>query len=305
MKKLLNQAFKKYICIAISFYSLNGTAQKEERNYNKGVANSIDRIWELTSEYKRGTFKISEYQPIYVIPFKWTDNPNRQPISLNPNRPIPEYKDFQNIETEFQVSLKSKIIQGMFSGKGDLWIGFTQVSYFQIYNTKLSRMFRETNYEPEVIFTYPLNLSAGDFKMKMIGLSLNHQSNGKEEVNSRSWNRLILMGAFEYKNWTMETKFWYRLSEDRAEDDNHHIEKYIGKSEFQFSYQTRKYIFVFTHRNNLNFNTNRGFSEFSFIRPIFGNVKMISRLSYGYGESMIDYNHKQTSFALGFVIADF
>lgn len=79
----------------------------------------------------------------------------------------------------------------MFFGKGDLWVGFTQVAHWQLYNSDLSRPFRETNYEPEVIFTYPLRFSTGDFKMKMIGLSLNHQSNGKEELNSRSWNRII------------------------------------------------------------------------------------------------------------------
>lgn len=32
----------------------------------------------------------------------------------------------------------------------------------------------------------------------MIGLSVNHQSNGKEAAHSRSWNRFILMGIFQW-----------------------------------------------------------------------------------------------------------
>ena len=110
---------------------------------------------------------------------------------------MPEWRDYQHIETKFQLSLKAKIMQDAF-GKGDVWVAFTQQAYWQMYNGKLSRPFREINYEPELIFTYPLNLSAGAFKMKMIGLSVNHQSNGKEAAHSRSWNRFILMGIFQW-----------------------------------------------------------------------------------------------------------
>jgi len=55
------------------------------------------------------------------MPFRFTDKPTEQPISLNPDRPIPEWRDYQHIETKFQVSLKAKIMQDAF-GKGDVWV---------------------------------------------------------------------------------------------------------------------------------------------------------------------------------------
>lgn len=160
---------------------------------------TISKIWELDKEDQRGTFRFLEYLPMYALPFRFTDQPTEQPISLNPTRPIPERRDYQHMEMKFQVSLKAKIMQDAF-GKGDVWVAFTQQAYWQMYNGELSRPFREINYEPELIFTYPMNLSAGHFKFKMLGLSVNHQSNGKEAAHSRSWNRFILMGVASWRN---------------------------------------------------------------------------------------------------------
>ncbi len=202
---------------------------KPEENINKKVIleRAISKIWELDREDQRGTFKFLDYQPMYVMPFRFTNKPTEQPISLNPDRPIPEWRDYQHIETKFQVSLKAKILQDAF-GKGDVWVAFTQQSYWQMYNGQLSRPFRELNYEPELIFTYPLNLSAGNFKMKMAGLSINHQSNGKEAAHSRSWNRFILLGIFQYNDILINMSLWKRFTEKPREDDNPDIENYMG-----------------------------------------------------------------------------
>lgn len=272
----------------------------------QGVSEMIDKTWELTPQYRRKNFRLSDYRPVYLIPLKWSDRPNRQPIGLNPNRPIPEYKDYDNVEAKFQVSLKSKIIRGLFNGKGDIWVGFTQVSYWQVYAQRLSRPFRETNYEPEVMFIYPVRFSWGDFKMKMVGLSLNHESNGKEEVYSRSWNRVILMTSFEYKNWVMNAHIWGRLSEKEDMDDNPYIEDYIGRGNIQLIYNPSKNRFLsITHRNNFSLRKNRSYTEISLVHNILGSFNGFFQISHGYGESLIDYNHKQTIFSVGIAFADF
>ena len=188
--------------------SLQELPKPEQKAYRKAqLERALSKIWELDREDQRGTFKFVDYLPMYVMPFRFTDKPTEQPVSLNPNRPIPEWRDYQHIETKFQVSLKAKIMQDAF-GKGDVWVAFTQQSYWQMYNGELSRPFRELNYEPELIFTYPLNFSAGNLKMKMIGLSVNHQSNGKEAAHSRSWNRIILSGIFLWNDLMVNSRFW-------------------------------------------------------------------------------------------------
>ena len=113
--------------------SLQELPKVDQKAYRKAqLERALSKIWELDREDQRGTFKLVEYLPMYVMPFRFTDKPTEQPISLNPDRPIPEWRDYQHIETKFQVSLKAKIMQDAF-GKGDVWVAFTQQSYWQMY----------------------------------------------------------------------------------------------------------------------------------------------------------------------------
>ena len=280
--------------------SLQELPKVDQKAYRKAqLERALSKIWELDREDQRGTFKLVEYLPMYVMPFRFTDKPTEQPISLNPDRPIPEWRDYQHIETKFQVSLKAKIMQDAF-GKGDVWVAFTQQSYWQMYNGELSRPFRELNYEPELIFTYPLNFSAGNLKMKMIGLSVNHQSNGKEAAHSCSWNRFILMGVFQWNEVLITARLWKRFTEKSREDDNPDIENYIGRAELSAAYPFRKNIFMLKVRNNLNFNHNRGHIELNWVYPLSRDLRILLQASHGYGDSLIDYNYKQTIVGVGF-----
>jgi phospholipase A1 len=71
----------------------------------------------------------------------------------------------------------------------DLWFGYTQNSFWQAYNRAASSPFRETNYQPELMLTTPLNLTWACWT-RYLTLGLNHQSNGQTSTLSRSWNRI-------------------------------------------------------------------------------------------------------------------
>lgn len=70
---------------------------------------ALSKNWELDREDQRGTFKFVDYMPMYVMPFRFTDVPTEQPQSLNPDRPVPQWRDYQHIETKFQLSLKLRL----------------------------------------------------------------------------------------------------------------------------------------------------------------------------------------------------
>ena len=263
------------------------------------IDNTLARVWELEPQYQQGTFRFTNYRPMYAMPFRYTDVPTEQPVSLNPERPVPEWRDYQHVEMKFQVSLKGKIIQDALFGKEDLWVAFTQQAYWQMYNGEISRPFREINYEPELMFTYPMKLSIGNLKLRMLGLSVNHQSNGKEAAHSRSWNRLILMGAMEYRSVGIGFRFWKRFYEKEKEDDNPHIQDYIGRCEFNIFIPFKKNVFSIRLLDNLRFDHNRGLAEVAWVYPLNRDLRILFQASHGYGDSLIDYNYKQTVLGVG------
>lgn len=308
MRKLLFTLFLIVGSILVSYAQETELPQPKESNKelkHGRLGRTLSQMFEISDDDQKGMFRPTSYKSMYVIPFRWTDKFNRQPTNFNSNRGNPPYRDYQNVEAKFQVSIKTKIWQDVLWGKGDLWVGFTQQAYWQVFNVELSRPFREINYEPEIMYIMPLNLSAGDFKWRMLGLSVNHQSNGKEQLYSRSWNRVILMTAFEWDEFIFLANFWRRFSEKNDEDDNPEIENYIGRSEFNLYYSTSRNIFHLMFRNNLNFNKNRGFAELTYTHRFNSGLRLFAQLSHGYGDSLIEYNHKQTTIGVGVSLFEF
>jgi phospholipase A1 len=111
---------------------------------------------------------------------------------------------------KLNLSFKTKVLQGVFWGHGDLWLAYTQKSHWQIYNNNLPA-FREVNYEPELILNFPVKFNLFGFKARMVGVALNHESNGKVIL----FPKLELFYAgFERKNWTvLETLVSYASSD--------------------------------------------------------------------------------------------
>ncbi|KGO93574.1 phospholipase [Flavobacterium subsaxonicum WB 4.1-42 = DSM 21790] len=260
----------------------------------------MSQRWELDTLTSAGTFVITPYKPIYILPLRWSSQPNDQPYSGNPSTDytVDEPQDFNHLEAKFQISFKVKVLQTIFGRYGDLWVAYTQKSHWQVYNASLSRPFRETNYEPEVILNFATNLKMLGFRNRMLGVSFNHQSNGRDMPLSRSWNRIIFHAGFEKDNWQVYVRPWIRLPDD--EDDNPDIIKRIGNGDATVIYSMGKSVISFTGSTNFAFNSGfSGYAEASWSYRLFGNLKGYLQVTHGYGETLIDYNNRQTTIGLG------
>ena len=54
----------------------------------------------------------------------------------------------------------------------------------------------------------------------MTALELDHQSNGRADPLSRSWNRAILNFGLDRQNWSLNVRPWFRIDESDSEDNN-------------------------------------------------------------------------------------
>jgi phospholipase A1 len=258
---------------------------------------SFSEAWELDSIYQSGIFKIKAYKPVYLMLARWSDSPNNQPTSENPIYSAPFPIDYNNVEVKFQISLKTKLWQGVFGDFGDLWAGYTQQAHWQSYNKDLSRPFRELNYEPEIILNFPARLSAFGFKMQSYGIGFNHESNGKTIPQSRSWNRIMFHAAIEKNDWQIILKPWFRLTDRR--DENPNITNSLGRAEITVIWTVNEKNALYCLTNQPFNSINYGNYQVNYIFRLAGNLKGLVQVFHGYGETLIDYNHRQTTLGFG------
>ncbi|WP_160243230.1 phospholipase A [Acinetobacter indicus] len=262
----------------------------------------LDKRWELAPESKLGTWNIRAYQPVYLMPGFWTSDKNERPSSPNKNNTVTEaqQQNLTSTEAKFQLSLKTKAVENLLGDNGDLWLGYTQSSRWQVYNGEESRPFRETNYEPEASLMFRTNYEILGLNGRLLGLTLNHQSNGRSDPLSRSWNRVILNLGFEKNNFALMLRPWYRIEEDRSDDNNPDIKNYIGRGDMLAFYRWKDHDFSLMLRHSLKGGDDaHGAAQFDWVFPISGKLRGHFQLFDGYGESLIDYNHRATYVGLG------
>jgi phospholipase A1 len=259
----------------------------------------LERLWELDKEARRGKLSISPHRSNYILPITYVESPNEQPI-----RETDPGKELKNIEVAFQLSIKAKLWQDIFGQNMDLWVAYTQRSFWQFYNYTDSSPFRETNYEPEILLNFRTDYDLLWLKSRFINVGINHQSNGQSDPLSRSWNRFVGNFGFERDNLTLILKTWLRIPESSENDDNPDIEDYLGYGELWAYYLWKGNRFGIMVRNNFDLGKNRGAVQLEWSFPLFERISGYIQYFNGYGESMLDYNHNINRVGIGFIIKE-
>ena len=260
----------------------------------------LDSRWELSHDSKLGTYGIRGYKPVYVLPVYYMTRVNQMPMSPSPDHAVTTPLGLQRTEAKFQLSFKTKVWQGVFGSHGDLWLAYTQSSHWQVYNSRISRPFRETNYEPEAMLVFASHYHVLGWDGRLLGIGVDHQSNGRSNPLSRSWNRVIADIGLERGPWTVMIRPWWRIPEDRAQDDNPDISDYMGRAEVLVVREWGANEFTLMGRHSLRSGSHsHGALRVTWAFPIHANLRGYVQVFDGYGESLIDYNQKATYVGLG------
>jgi phospholipase A1 len=278
----------------------SGSAGSDKAEEGKAKKLSyFTRLWDLDKETRGERHAITSHRSNYALVFSYNSSPNLAAV-----QEADPAKTLTKTEVTFQLSFKTRLWQDVFGKEMDLWFGYTQRSFWQLYNFADSSPFRETNYEPEVLLNLRTRFSVLGLQSRFIMVGLNHQSNGQSEPLSRSWNRIVAHIGLERGDFSLLLTGWYRIPENIEENDNPQTEKYFGYGEIWAYYFMKNHRLGIMLRNNLDFGTNRGALQLEWSFPLFGQVGGYVQYYLGYGESLLDYNHRVNRIGVGFILSD-
>jgi phospholipase A1 len=260
----------------------------------------ISQRLEKERKTRDNPFVLTPHKMNYILPVYTTNAVNKKEYQF-----FEGYEEnLEDMEAMFQISYKVPLNpNSMFVENDALYLGFTLKAWWQVYANNISKPFRETNYNPELFYLMPMKWQILNGNTALV-FGIEHESNGRSQALSRSWNRVYANFLYEHDNFALSLKPWVRISEDEKEfdldpggDDNPDIEDYMGHFELNMAYKWRDFELNFKGRRNLS--TNRGYSELGFVFPLWGKLQGYAVVSDGHGDSLIDYNYRQTRFGLG------
>lgn len=239
------------------------------------------------------------YKQTYFL-LSHTADPNNAPTSPNPQNQVPFSYALDHKEVKYQISIKNDLLS---FGRHTLWGGYSQQSFWQVFDTRHSNPFRESNYEPELIYSYRPDGwgSAATLNGSFLNAALVHQSNGQSLPRSRSWNRVYVQAGFEHDfgsdgRLALIPRYWKRVwAGAPAEDDNPDILDYLGHGDLEIRYYRAHGMLSATLRSRSQ--------QLDLAIPLnalgIENSNLHLQYFHGYGESLIDYNHSHTTYGIG------
>ncbi|SHF03123.1 phospholipase A1 [Microbulbifer donghaiensis] len=247
-------------------------------------------------------FTLASHKVNYLLPAVYNPSPNK--AGLEGVEFAGETLDkLDKVEVQFQLSVQVPVWRGFLGQASFMSVAYTNRSFWQAYNSEISAPFRETNHEPELIMTWLNDWSLFGWQNVANQVAINHQSNGRSEPLSRSWNRIYTNLLFEKDDrYFISFKPWYRIPEKREKDDNPDIEAYLGHFELTGAYRCGGHQYGIMLRNNLR-SDNRGAVELRWSFPIGSRVRGYVKYFNGYGESLIDYDESVQTLGFGFELA--
>ena len=275
-------------------YNTSRDIDKQSRNIYKTIDRSDDpQTQDTIRQYTQSLYSIKAYKSNYFLPVSYRDGGNYA---------VTNGHESKEVETEFQVSIKFDFASNLLD-LGEIYsVAYTQLAFWQVYSE--SAFFRETNYNPEIYMTIPLDSIGGTDFFKALKIGFEHESNGRGGVQERSWNRVTSSFMFQYGYLFSELKLWYRVDNlnHKSRDYNPELVDYMGYGHLKFIVPYKKHLFDVLFRYNFD---NNGAVEANYSYPIFGRDDVFVYLKgfSGYGESLIDYNHNVNKVGIGLSIS--
>ena len=213
--------------------------------------------------------------------------------------PIGYKPDKTNTNIKFQISIAQKLTKSTLPWGTYLYLYYTQKVFWNVLENSMPMT--DLNFNPGIGLAKPIFIK--DRFIGKVSLTLEHESNGRDSIWSRSWNKVTLGGSVMIDpNLTIYGKFWIPIIDGQ---NNRDILKYCGIYQVGWSYRSpnRKFScslsLVKRLGNVFNFNTT---FEVAYRWSRKSNQYLFAQYYNGYGEGLLDYKKFHSQLRIGIVI---
>ena len=205
----------------------------------------------------------------------------------------------ENSDVKFQVSIAQRLTKSTLPFHTYLFIAYSQKTFWNVFQESLPM--RDLNFNPGIGLS-KLLIS----KNRLVGkltLLIEHESNGRDRLASRSWNKISFCGnIYLDPNLMVHGKFWIPIVDG---GNNRDILRYSGiyQTGIQALSTNRRWVLsaTFVKRKGGNFNAN-SIVELGFRIRKKDNQFLFLQYYNGYGENLLDYNKYHSRLRIGLLI---
>lgn len=203
-----------------------------------------------------------------------------------------------NSDVKFQISLAIRLTDTVLPCDSFVFLMYTQKTLWNVFQNSMPM--RDLNFNPGIGWSKPF--FSKDRYVGKLTLLVEHESNGRDGDESRSWNRISIYGSTIIDEWLMvHAKFWIPVIDGMNNKD---ILDYCGIYQHGVVITTpnKKFSFGITGVKrkgwNLNFNT---IFDFSWRVHEKSNLNLFAQYYNGYGENLLDYNQFHSRLRVGII----
>lgn len=204
-----------------------------------------------------------------------------------------------NSGVKFQLSISQRLTNATLPWGTYIYLFFTQKVFWEIFQNSMPMS--DLNFNPGIGWSKPFFIK--DRYSGKMTLMVEHESNGRDSIQSRSWNKISLAGSAYVTDWlSVHAKYWIPIVDGVNNKD---ILKYCGifQMGFQLNTNDRKFTlgatFVKRQGWNMNWNTN---IQLGFRIHKSSNQYIYLDYYNGYGEGLLAYKEFHNRLRIGILI---
>lgn len=282
------------------------TVSKQPTSSNQVLAPVNDQSLGLVEERAKkeneippNFFAITFYKPTYVLPYYYTASPYSSIYQNN----TPNNESIKKSEIKYQISFKVPVWKNILHRPVNLYLAYSQLSYWQAYNK--TAFFRETNYEPELFLANEINFQILKYwTINFLNLGVVHESNGKGGNLERSWNRVYLEAISSNDHFMLSIKPWLVIHDQSLQKYNPNIADFLGYGQVVVAYKFYHQVISLQAHNFIESGGKHATAELTWSFPITSYLNGYVDVFSGYGQSLIEYNHRTNSAGVGIALSN-